>query len=175
MDERKPEARLCWLKGLVDNRYMILVSRLILAAIFLLSSYGKLINIERYSVDAMYNFGLLPIALARPFGLVLPFIELLCGLGLLFGVLTRLAALGTALMSLSFFIAKGILLLEGRDIECGCFGAVVDTLASTTIYLDLPLMLLAIMILVAAPQIRHWKTMGNRLPETWEKKLHLIW
>ena len=104
MDERKPKARFGWLKGLVDNRYMILVSRLTLAAFFLISSYGKLINIERYSVDAVYDFGLLPIALARPFGLVLPFIELFCGLGLLFGVLTRLAALGTALMSLSFFI-----------------------------------------------------------------------
>jgi uncharacterized membrane protein YphA (DoxX/SURF4 family) len=103
------------------------------------------------------------------------FTELLCGLGLLFGVLTRLAALGIALMSVSFFIAKVIVLSQGRDIKCGCFGAVVDTLASTTIYLDLPLTLLAIMVLVAAPQIRYWKTIGDRLPKTWKAKLHLVW
>lgn len=175
MAERKPETRFGWLRGFVDNRYIILVSRLTLAALFLISSYGKLMDIERYSVDAVYTFGLLPMALARPFGLVMPFIELLCGLGLLFGVLTRLAALGIALMSGSFFIAKVIVLSQGRDIKCGCFGAVVDTLASTTIYLDLPLTLLAIMVLVAAPQIRHWNTIGNRLPKTWKGKLHSVW
>jgi len=82
-----------WLRGVAANRYVILVFRLILAAFFLTSSYGKLVDIERYSVDAVYNFGILPMALARPFGLVMPFIELLCGLGLLFGVLTRLSAL----------------------------------------------------------------------------------
>jgi putative oxidoreductase len=175
MDERKPEARFGWLKSFIDNRYLILVSRLTLAAFFLTSSFGKLMDIEQYSVDAVYTFGLLPMALARPFGLALPFIELLCGLGLLFGVLTRLAALGTALMCLSFFIAKGVVLSQGRDIECGCFGTIVDTLASTTIYLDLPLMLLAIMLWSAPPQVRHWKTIGDRLPKAWKGKLHLIW
>ena len=83
------QSRLNWLKALDDNRYVILVFRLILAAFFLLSSYGKLVDIERYSVDAVYNFGILSMTLARPFGLVMPFIELLCGLGLLFGVLTH--------------------------------------------------------------------------------------
>jgi uncharacterized membrane protein YphA (DoxX/SURF4 family) len=74
-------------KAVVGNGTVILVFRLILAVFFLVSSYGKLVDIERYSVDAVYNFGVLPMVLARPFGLVMPFIELLCGLGLLFGVL----------------------------------------------------------------------------------------
>ena len=104
MDERKPEVRSGGLKGFVNNRYIVLIARLTLAALFLISSYGKLLDIERYSVDAVYAFGLLPMTLARPFGLAMPFIELFCGLGLLFGVLTRLAALGIALMSFSFFL-----------------------------------------------------------------------
>jgi uncharacterized membrane protein YphA (DoxX/SURF4 family) len=175
MDEKKPEARLSWFKSLINNRYLILVSRLTLAAFFLTSSFGKLMNIERYSVDAVYTFGLLPMALARPFGLALPFIELLCGLGLLLGVLTRLAALGTALLSLSFFIAKEVVLSQGRDVECGCFGIIVDTLASTTIYLDLPLLLLAIILWAAPSRVRHWKTIGERLPKAWKGKFHLVW
>jgi len=95
--------------AIVDNPYVIIVCRLILAAIFLVSSYGKLVDIERYSVDAVYNFGILPVApvnLARFFGLIMPFIELLCGLGLLGGVLTRISALGISLMSLAFFISR---------------------------------------------------------------------
>ena len=56
--------------ALTGNRYAVLIFRLILAAIFLTSSFGKLVDIERYSVDAVYNFGILPMVLARPFGLV---------------------------------------------------------------------------------------------------------
>jgi uncharacterized membrane protein YphA (DoxX/SURF4 family) len=109
MDEKgtNSDVKCGWLKAIEKNRRLILVFRLILAGFFLLSSYGKLVDIERYSVDAVYNFGILPFWLAQPLGLGMPFIELLCGLGLLFGVLTRLSALGVSLMSLSFFICQG--------------------------------------------------------------------
>ena len=164
-----------WLGVLYNNRHFVLVFRLILAGFFLTSAYGKLVDIERYSVDAVYNFGILPLGLARFFGLVMPFIELLCALGLLFGVLTRLSALGISLMSLSFFIAKAIVLSQGRSIECGCFGAVIDTLASVTIFMDLPMMFMALMVIFAPPRTRHWATIGKLLPQSWKEKLRWIW
>jgi uncharacterized membrane protein YphA (DoxX/SURF4 family) len=177
MDEKGTNSNVkCgWLKVIEKKRRLILVFRLILAGLFLLSSYGKLVDIERYSVDAVYNFGILPFWLARPFGLGMPFIELLCGLGLLFGVLTRLSALGISLMSLSFFIAKAIVLSQGRSIECGCFGAIIDTLASVTIFMDIPMMILALVIMFSAPEARHWLAIGKFLPQTWREKLRLIW
>ncbi len=160
----------------LDNPCVVVVCRLILAGIFLLSSYGKLVDIERYSVDAVYNFGILPIEpvnLARFFGLVMPFIELLCGLGLLGGVLTRLSALGVSLMSVAFFIAKAVVLSQGRSIECGCFGAVVDTLASVTIYMDVPMTLLGLLVMFS--NARHWLAIGALLPQAWKDKLNLVW
>jgi putative oxidoreductase len=163
------------LKAVAANGTVILVFRLILAAFFLVSSYGKLVDIERYSVDAVYNFGVLPMVLARPFGLVMPFIELLCGLGLLFGVLTRLSALGVALMSIAFFIAKAIVLSQGRSIECGCFGAVIDTLASVTIFMDIPMMVLALFIVFAPDRSRHWAAVGKLLPPSWKEKFRSVW
>ncbi|HUL23833.1 MAG TPA: MauE/DoxX family redox-associated membrane protein [Thermodesulfobacteriota bacterium] len=177
MDEKGKDSNAwCgWFKVIENNRRLILVFRLILAGFFLLSSYGKLVDIERYSVDAVYNFGILPFWLARPFGLVMPFVELLCGLGLLFGILTRLSALGIALMSLSFFIAKTIVLSQGRSIECGCFGAVIDTLASVTIFMDIPMMILALVIMFSTPDTRHWLAVGKFLPRTWREKLRLVW
>jgi putative oxidoreductase len=164
-----------WIKSIEENRYAILVFRLILAVLFLVSSYGKLVDIERYSVDAVYNFGVLPMVLARPFGLIMPFIELLCGLGLLFGVLTRLSALGIALMSIAFFIAKAIVLSQGRSIDCGCFGAVIDTLASVTIFMDIPMMVLALLVVFAPPSSRHWASIAKLMPSVWREKLQRIW
>ena len=165
-----------WLQAFVNNRYVTLAFRLIVAALFLVSSYGKLVNIERYSVDAIYNFGILPVEpinIARFFGLVMPYIELLCALGVLFGVLTRLSAFGIGLMSVAFFIAKAIVLAQGRSIECGCFGAVVDTLASVTIFMDIPMLLLVVVVMFSSS--RHWAAIGGLLPEGWRDKLRLIW
>ena len=156
-------------------KIVVLCSRLILAAFFLTAAFGKFVDIERYSVQAVYFFVILPMFLARPFGLALPFIELLCGLGLVFGVLTRLSALGIGLLSLSFFIAKAIVLSQGRGANCGCFGAFGDTLASVTIFLDLPMMILAMVVMWAPSDVRHWKAVGSLLPKTWRERLRFIW
>jgi len=154
---------------------VVLCFRLILAASFITAACGKLVNIERYSVQAVYFFVILPFFLARPFGLALPFIELLCGLGLLFGVLTRLSALGIGLLSLSFFIAKAIVFLHGRSVDCGCFGAFGGTAASVTIFLDLPMMFFAMVVIWAPSDARHWKAVGNVLSKTWRERLRFIW
>jgi putative oxidoreductase len=173
--EALSQAKSHWIRSIEENRYVLLVFRLVLAALFLVSSYGKLVDIERYSVDAVYNFGVLPMVLARPFGLIMPFIELLCGLGLFFGVLTRLSALGIAGMSVAFFIAKAIVLSQGRSIDCGCFGAVIDTLASVTIFMDIPVVVIGLLILFAPDQTRHWLSVGNWLPGSWREKCRWVW
>jgi uncharacterized membrane protein YphA (DoxX/SURF4 family) len=105
----------------------------------------------------------------------MPFIELLCGLGLLLGVLTRLSALGSGLMSLAFFVAKAIVLSQGRSIECGCFGAVVDTLASVTIFMDIPMLFFSLIVMLASSPARYWMAIGNLLPQMWKEKLNLVW
>ena len=160
---------------LFENRYVIFVFRLVLAVTFLVSSFGKLVDIEHYSVAMVYNFDILPGPLAVGFGWVLPFIELACGVGLLVGVLTRLSALGISLLSISFFVTKVILLSRGTDVECGCFGAIGSTMASWSIYLDPAILLLSATILFSSRESRYWVSLGRRLPETWRDRLDLVW
>ena len=157
------------------NGYVILVFRWVLAGTFLVSSFGKLVDIEHYSVAMVYNFDILPGPLAIGFGWALPFIELACALGLLLGVLTRLSALGIALLSTSFFITKAILLSRGMDVECGCFGAIGSTMASWSIYLDPAVFLLAVTVLFSPPHSRHWVSLGSKLPSRWSDRLNAVW
>ena len=158
-----------------ENRYIILSFRLVLAGTFLVSSFGKLVNIEHYSVAMVYNLGILPGPLAIGFGWVLPFIELACAVGLLFGVLTRLSALGIGLLSISFFITKAILLWRGMDMECGCFGAIGSAMASWSIYLDPAILVLSVTVLFSSRPSRHWVSLGRRLPEKWSDRLNMVW
>ena len=146
-----------------------------MAGTFFVSSGGKFVDIERYSVAVVYNFDILPGPLAIAFGWALPFIELACAVSFLLGVLTRLSALGTAMMSISFFIVKAFVLSQGMDIECGCFGAIGSTMASWSIYLDPILFLLSVTVLFSSRKSRHWVSLGNRLSEKWRDKLNLIW
>ena len=158
-----------------QNRYTTFVSRLVLSGTFLISSAGKLVDIERYSVAMVYNFDILPGPLAIGFGWALPFIELACAVGMLLGVLTRLSALGIALMSISFVITKIILLSRGTDVECGCFGAIGSTMASWSVYLDPVLFLLSVTVFFSSRKNRHWLSIGSKLTEKWKNKLSLIW
>ncbi len=161
--------------GLLANRYVILALRWITAGVFIASSCGKLVDIGRYSIAPIMEFGILPAPLAHLFGTVLPFIEAICALGLLFGVFTRLSSLGILAMSASFFIAKEVVLWQGGDIACGCFGAIVTTLASLTVYLDPPLMLMALAVLLAPRSSRHWISLAGRLPESHMDWVERVW
>ena len=160
---------------ILGNRYVVLVARLVLSLTFIVSSLGKLVDVEHYSVAVVYNFGILPGWLAVVFGWSLPFIELACAFCLLFGILTRLCSLGTGLLSTSFFVAKAILLSRGLDINCGCFGAIGTTMASWSIYLDPTVFILSAIVLFSPRQTRHWASLGSRLSEKWKDKLNLLW
>ena len=156
-------AAIGWSAGMLKDRRVILALRMALAAIFLASAAGKLIDIDRYSIRAVYEFNILPGSLARVYGFALPFIELICALGLLFGVLTRLSALGIGALSVSFFVAKGIILLRGQDIACGCFGPITSTLASVSIYADPPIVLMSLAVMLSPDFSRKWFSVGKRL------------
>ena len=139
-----------WPARVLSDRRVIMAVRLALGLIFLVSALGKLIDINQYSVHAVYEFDILPGSLARIYGLALPFIELSCALGLLTGVLMRLSALGIGLLAVSFFAAKGIILLRGQDIVCGCFGPITSTLASVSIYADPPILLMSLVVALSS-------------------------
>jgi hypothetical protein len=81
-------------------------------------------------------------------------------------------------MSISFFIVKVILLWNGSDVMCGCFGAVVTTLISDTIYMDPPIFIMSLIVALSPTESRHWVSLWKRLPSRWINwidKLKLIW
>lgn len=99
---------------------IVLLARLLLAAIFLLAAIAKLRDREGSS-DALREFGL-PAALARPAAVLLPLAELAVAVLLLPAATARVAA-GAALGLLCVFTtAIAIQLVRGRKPDCRCFG-----------------------------------------------------
>ena len=93
--------------------------RWLLAGIFVYSGAVKLAEPSRFA-EIISGFGLLPDPLVFPVALVLPVVELVAGLGLVFALRGSLAAITVMLVVFIAILLYGINL--GLDIDCGCFG-----------------------------------------------------
>lgn len=150
--------------SIIHNKWFTLTCRLLLGFLFLFTACVKLPDIKMRSVNAVYEYGILPVEpvnLAAAFGYALPFLELFAGLALVLGILTRLAAIGGGLLGLSFTIGEAVVLLQGRNINCGCFGGIMDTLVSQTLYLSILIVVLSILI-ATSPNL-NFLSLGNKL------------
>lgn len=95
--------------------------RLVLAAVALWAGIAKIHDLEG-SVRAVRAYELLPGAVADVVGYGLPVVEIILGLLLLAGLLTRYAALAEGLLMLAFVAGVVSAWSRGLSIDCGCFG-----------------------------------------------------
>lgn len=152
------------------------IFRLLIGAMFLVAAFTKFPDIEKFSVYTVYSYELLPmhpINIARFIGQVTPYLELLIGLGLVFGVFLRLAALGAGVYSLAFFVSKLIVLfVQGRTMDCGCFPGLLALQINQSIFIDLVAMPMCAQIILTKKKFLNARAL---LPEKWQKKLRYIW
>ncbi len=94
--------------------------RLALAALFIYASLDKIAHPAAFAT-AIGHYQLLPWFPAALLAAILPWLELFCGLALLFNRATAGAALLVAGMNLVFILALTAALVRGLDISCGCF------------------------------------------------------
>jgi uncharacterized membrane protein YphA (DoxX/SURF4 family) len=120
--------------SILGSPRLVLAARIVLGAIFIVACADKLAHPGLFA-DAINNYRILPLVLVNPAAVVLPWLELLVGLGLLFGRADRGAALlALALMS-GFTAALGFNLARGLDISCGCFTVAARTDPATLLTL----------------------------------------
>ena len=90
-----------------------------LSGIFIYSGLIKLMDPQRFA-EVISGFGLLPHALIFPAAILLPILEVVAGVGLIFTLRGSLAAITAMLALFMAVLVYGIHL--GLDIDCGCFG-----------------------------------------------------
>ena len=91
-----------------------------LGLIFVVAALPKIVDPPSFA-HMIYNYKLIPWALINPMALVMPWIELLCGLALILGIWKGTARTIIAALLLTFILAISINLLRGNAIDCGCF------------------------------------------------------
>ncbi|WP_257162014.1 MauE/DoxX family redox-associated membrane protein [Corynebacterium cystitidis] len=102
--------------------FILVLLRLILVAIFSLSSYGKLKEKSLISLRMIAGYRILPEFLHRPVAAFLPGIELFLSVSLLLGMQSKNAAFVSAIVMLTFAFAQISVLVRRISTDCGCFG-----------------------------------------------------
>jgi uncharacterized membrane protein YphA (DoxX/SURF4 family) len=125
-----------------------LAIRLAAAGIWLAAGGAKIADLTHFHAQ-VDQYRLLPGVLEAPFAYTLPFVEVLIGLYLLAGLLTRLAAVLACVLMVLFLIAQGQAWARGLSLDCGCFGTLThERIGLWTILRDvalgLPTLILAV-------------------------------
>ena len=131
--------------------FVVLAARLSLGIFFLPSALGKLAN-QRSFIRGVIAYQILPKRIARIFGRVLPWIELILALALLGGIALVITGLATACLLICFIAAVIINLRRGREIACSCYGiAGTQMISWGTVARNVLLLLLVTPIVELAP------------------------
>ncbi|MGA3093891.1 MAG: MauE/DoxX family redox-associated membrane protein [Dehalococcoidales bacterium] len=168
------------LSQFIKSDKLTFVLRFLLGALILYAEVPKLWDIEKLSVYAVYSYNFFPmhpVNIARFMGLIGPYIGVLIGLGLVFGVLTRLSALGWIIMCLLFIVMKADLIFIQHLIQpCHCFpGFLSNLLVTQTIWIDIVSIPLCLQIILANRE-RKFLAAWSLLPEKWRQSwLRYIW
>jgi uncharacterized membrane protein YphA (DoxX/SURF4 family) len=91
-----------------------------LGVIFVVASLPKIVDPPSFA-HMIYNYKIVPWAMINFMALVMPWLELLCGFALIFGIWKGTARTIVAAMLIIFIAAISINLIRGHAIDCGCF------------------------------------------------------
>ncbi len=109
------------MKSIFTNKYLLIVSRFVLGFIFIYAGIEKIADPDGFAVS-ITNYRILPVAIVNIFAISLPWLELFCGILLIFGVSVKENSFIFGSLMVIFTAMIFIAVLRGLDIDCGCFG-----------------------------------------------------
>lgn len=144
------------LGAFIRSRPVEIVLRLVLGGFYVLAAVGKVVDPGQFA-EAVANYRLVPHDLINLVAILLPWIELVAGLFVIFGVWLVASTWLINLMTIIFIAAIGSAVWRGLSIECGCFGTVGGRSVGMTAIAEDALLLLCGLLLV-------WSQRGKQHP-----------
>ncbi len=99
--------------------WLIVLIRVLLGVIFIYASYDKILDPGKFARD-IANYHIIPFGLENLIAIILPWLELFIGIGLIAGLMVDGASMisGGLMTIFILFILQAT--LRGFNIECGC-------------------------------------------------------
>jgi uncharacterized membrane protein YphA (DoxX/SURF4 family) len=128
----------------------IRILRIALGAVFVWASLDKLLDPQGFA-GIIHNYKILPPQMVNLVAVALPWVELVCGILLVTGLLYRGGVLIINCLLIAFMTILAYNLYRGLDIQCGCFTLSPDAnrIAATDLMIDGILLIMGVRILFA--------------------------
>ncbi|PIE62943.1 MAG: protein MauE [Desulfobacter postgatei] len=94
--------------------------RLFLGGTFIAASWHKILSPDQFAT-ILYGYGVFPPLTINILAIVTPFVELVCGITLITGLLKRSGLLLMIAMLVGFIFLISFNLIRGHEFDCGCF------------------------------------------------------
>ncbi len=104
----------------LSSPWLAIRVQLALGVFFVAAALPKIVDPPSFA-HMVYNYRIMPGGVVNLMALVMPWIELLCGLALILGIWTAAARAIVAAMLFVFIAAISVNLARGNAIDCGCF------------------------------------------------------
>jgi uncharacterized membrane protein YphA (DoxX/SURF4 family) len=138
------------MKDFLSSRYIQVALQIIIGAVFVYASYNKLFDQVAFA-KSVYGYKFLPDFLINITAIIVPPLEFIAGLFLMFGLFRKGSSVVIIVLLSVFLIALVQAYARGLDIDCGCFGSTAADKTTSSdilirIFQDILLLLGAIII-----------------------------
>jgi uncharacterized membrane protein YphA (DoxX/SURF4 family) len=139
--------------------WIVLIARLVLVAVFLFAALPKIQDPVAFT-GSIEGFRVVSYDFAVWIALLLPWLELVAGFGVLIPQIRRVSALILAVMLIAFIGLHASAWIRDLDISCGCFG--VHESHTSPNYLLLILRNVGLLIACSCVLIQDWRLSDER-------------
>lgn len=108
------------IKSILQNKTLILVVRIFLGALFVYASIDKIHHPLAFA-QVIHHYRLTPPFFINYLAVIMPWIEIVCGILLIAGFRVKAASLAVSLMLAFFLVVLSITAARGINVSCGCF------------------------------------------------------
>lgn len=109
------------MKSLLENKNILLISRVILGFVFIIAGIEKISDPNSFAQN-ISNYRMLPIFSLNFVAIVLPWLEVISGILLIYGLSVKDNSAIIGGLLIIFNVMVFIAMIRGLDIDCGCFG-----------------------------------------------------
>lgn len=113
------------MKQKILPQVLTFVFRLIIGFVFIYAAIGKIADPQTFAKEIL-NYKIVGVELARAISIFLPWVEVIVGIFLVFGICSQTSALISTILLLLFTFAVLSAMIRGLNINCGCFTHYVE-------------------------------------------------
>jgi len=134
---------------MIRNKSVLLVFRLVVGGVFIWAGLLKILDPLEFAQN-IANYRVFSPDLSLLTAIVLPWLEILCGVLVIFGIIRSASSLLLSGLLAAFLVLIMVTIFRGVDVDCGCFGSLGRHVDYRLLLTDIVLLYLTLNIFVSS-------------------------